>query len=564
MRTGRHALATRIATRAAVLLALAAAAAACTARSAPIGRTPAERSGFTRATPSAEMARFLDELAQRSEGVAAVVPIGESALGAPMQALVLSREQAALAATPPRTSRLTVLLVGSQHGTEPSGGEALLELARDVVDGPRAALLDDLNLILIPNGNPDGRDGPRRVNGNGVNLSTNFTVLSEPEARAVEEAIRRWRPEVLLDVHESAVFKGKSLARQGYLTDFEAQFEIANNPNVDRELGALTRDEMLPAVLAGVNARGLPAHRYFGEITDVEQPITHGGLSLKNLRNKAGLLGTASFLVENRLDPKSGSFPTPRNLQARIDKQSLSIAVFLDVVRERRADIARVVAAARERAVRSRAPVTLVAAYAPDPSRPQVEIRLRRVETGEAVDRTFAYEGRVGEAVPVVPPRAYVVTAHQQTIRRLLDRHRIASEVLAAPTETAIVVPRVVAAEPVAGRHGWDYTRYALVERTAAATVPAGSLWIPLDQPAGRLLPLLLDPRSNSSVFQEPAYAPLVRVGEDFFVARVADSDPGIEGASPPASSAGAAPPPDAPERPIQAGPRRRLRFVVD
>jgi hypothetical protein len=385
----RH-TATFRAARAVVLLLCAVA--ACTARRAPSIPTPAELSRFVRPTSTAEMGAFLRETAARSE-LAELFPIGESALGTPMEALVLSREQAALAATPPRPTRLTVLLVASQHGTEPSGGEALLRLARDVADGPLTPLLDDLNLILIPNGNPDGRDGPRRVNGNGVNLSTNFTVLSEPESRAVEEAIWRWRPEVLLDVHESAIFKGKTLARQGYLTDFEAQFEIANNPNVDPELASLTRDQLLPAVLEGTNARGLEAHRYFGEITDVEQPITHGGVTLKNLRNKAGMLGTVSFLVENRLDPKGGDFPTPRNLQGRVDKQTLSIAAFLEVVRERRADIAQVVQSARARAAQSRAPVSLVARYAPDPSQPKVEIQLRRVEDGEAVEWTFDTRG---------------------------------------------------------------------------------------------------------------------------------------------------------------------------
>jgi hypothetical protein len=98
-------------------------------------------------------------------------------------------------------------------------------------------------------------------------------------------------------------------------------------------------------------------------------------------------------------------------------------------------------------------------------------------------------------------------------------------------------------------------------------TVRAGALWIPLDQPAGRLVPLLLDPRSNSSVFQEPAYAPLVRVGEDFFIARVSGS-PAVAAA--PTVAPGPAVAPRAEEVSAKSArdgapiPRRRLRFVVD
>jgi hypothetical protein len=481
--------------------------------------TPLEASGFAGVTSSAKMNEFLRQLTEKSE-VATVQSIGESALGAPLLALVLSREPAALATTPPSPTRPTVLLVGSQHGTEPSGGEALLRLARDVASGPREEILDDLNLVLIPNSNPDGRDGPRRVNGNGVNLSTNFTLLSEPEARAVDEALTRWQPDALLDVHESAIFKGKTLARQGYMTDFEAQFEVANNPNVDPGLAALTKQRLLPAILERVNAGGLRAHRYFGEITDVEQPITHGGLSLKNLRNRAGMLGTVSFLVENRLDPKDGTYPTTRNLAARTGKQYASILAFLDVVRAQRAEIAAAAKAARERARSDASPVYLVSAYGPDPAQPEVKIRLQRVDTGEIIERTFDYHGQVRVSVPIDPPTAYVVTAHQQAMRRLLDRHRVAYEVRTSPSEATLVVQRIRAAEPVDARHGWDYTRFDVEERTETTTVPAGALWIPVAQPAGRSLPLLLDPRSNSSVFQEPAYAPLVRTEEDFFIAR--------------------------------------------
>ena len=97
-----------------------------------------------------------------------------------------------------------MLIIGSQHGSEPSGAEALLLIARDLVNGDLQPLLEEGNFILIPNTNPDGRDLNRRANGNGANLSTNFCTLTEPEARTVVGAIHRWKPHVLLDVHESA------------------------------------------------------------------------------------------------------------------------------------------------------------------------------------------------------------------------------------------------------------------------------------------------------------------------------------------------------------------------
>ena len=48
-----------------------------------------------------------------------------------------------------------MLLVGSQHGTEPSGGEALQILAREIADGA----YDDMDFVIVPDSNPDGRAG---------------------------------------------------------------------------------------------------------------------------------------------------------------------------------------------------------------------------------------------------------------------------------------------------------------------------------------------------------------------------------------------------------------------
>lgn len=241
--------------------------------------------------------------------------IATSALGRPVDALLVSSEMHRFKAGRASPDKITLMLVGSQHGTEPSGAEALLLAAREIVEGSLHSYVEDMNFVLIPNGNPDGRDLHRRVNGHGVNLSTNFTILSEPESRGIMEALYTWKPEVVLDVHESAALKKKSLAKQGYLIDFEAQFEGANNPNVDCGIRTFSFDRLLPDLIARVNAHGLHAQRYIGEITDITQPITHGGLSLRNLRNVAGMMGSFSFLLENKLDPSTGTYPTARNIR---------------------------------------------------------------------------------------------------------------------------------------------------------------------------------------------------------------------------------------------------------
>ena len=151
----------------------------------------------------------------------------------------------------------------------------------------------------------------------------------------------------MLDTHESAVLKRTTLAREGYLTDFDAQFEIANNPALPAGLRAFAQDHVLPALLARVSAGGLPANHYIGEIVSTRQPITNGGLTLRNFRNTAGLGGALSVLVETRLDPHHDHFASYRNIAVRVQRQQLCIRSFLAEVHTRRAAILAHTAAAR-------------------------------------------------------------------------------------------------------------------------------------------------------------------------------------------------------------------------
>ena len=65
----------------------------------------------------------------------------------------------------PDAHRPTVMLIGSQHGNEPSGTEAVFKfLVRQVLNGDQQHLLDKMNFIAIVLANPDGRDLNRRLN----------------------------------------------------------------------------------------------------------------------------------------------------------------------------------------------------------------------------------------------------------------------------------------------------------------------------------------------------------------------------------------------------------------
>jgi len=472
-----------------------------------------ERSGYMRLSTSTEVSQFIEQLALLSSFVRQE-KIGSSAGGRSIDAVWISKPPPAHNANTPSLPRLTILLVGTQHGTEPSGGEALLLIARSLALGDMTSLLDGAEFIIVPNANPDGRDLHRRVNANNVNLSTDFVLLSQPESRAINDLLLRVRPHVVLDVHESAILKKKTLGREGYLTDFRAQFEIGNNSNIAPEIRNLSLNHILPDVIDEVQRRSLPAQRYIGEITSMDQVITNGGLSLRNFRNKAGMAGAFSFLVENRLDPP-GNYPTHRNIQERVAEQVLSIESFLKVVHAHAPEIMAITRAVR--VAHMPQSVYLYTAYERNETQPRISLQMRRRDTGMAEQWWFDDHRAVATAHKLDLPQAYVVTAHEQAIAEILTRHHLSYQKITKQRNLAVHAQKVTAQDKPL-QPGEQATMHAYPDELS---LQPGDLWIEVRQPDGLLLPLLLDPRSTSSIFAYPPFnADLQRAGE-FFVYRV-------------------------------------------
>lgn len=476
-----------------------------------------EQKQFAALPKSAEIDNWLHSLANASP-YARVVHIGKSVGGRDYSALLLSKNSAFLETGAHQKGMISVLLIGSQHGTEPSGNEALQQLALDVVTGKRLQYLDAMNLILIPNGNPDGRDLTTRLNAVNGNLNVDYMRLDYPETRIYRNVLARYEPDALLDMHESSIHKKTLTDRQGYLTDVEAQYEAGNNPNIDARLRHLTDSVLLPALIAKTEAKGLPAQHYLGEIQSLEQPVAHGGLRLSNLRNYSAMLGVASFLVENRLDPLNAEYPTPQNIKVRRDKQYKSACAFLEVLSAHASTILATVDRAKNSWKTPGFAHTLLQLdyrFGLDFRNPQRVLTLRSASTGQKEEKAFPNHDFILLQKPSRLPKAYAVTAEQEAIATLLRRHGLEVEVVKAAKKVTAILPEVQA---VALRHPDNplfrtTAEVSLQNRVQVYTLKPGDLLINTRQPNGLLIPLMLDARSIDSLFQESRFRGLLVSG---------------------------------------------------
>ncbi len=149
-------------------------------------------------TTYAEMTAQLRADAAKSPWVR-VATLGKSAGGTRDLWLVRLADPAA---DPEKTTRLMVLC--RQHGDEPASTEAVLRLIHRAASGGdpslRAALAHE-TLYLVPMVNPDGAGANTRANHNGTDLNRDWGVFSQPETRAVSEAVQQIRPALIVDAH---------------------------------------------------------------------------------------------------------------------------------------------------------------------------------------------------------------------------------------------------------------------------------------------------------------------------------------------------------------------------
>ena len=97
------------------------------------------------------------------------------------------------------------LLNCNVHGNEPSSREGCMIIARELAfsDDPRTLdLLRNMNVLIVPAINGDGRAANTRGNSTGQDLNRDHSLLRQPETFSLAAMVRDYTPEVAYDGHE--------------------------------------------------------------------------------------------------------------------------------------------------------------------------------------------------------------------------------------------------------------------------------------------------------------------------------------------------------------------------
>ncbi|WP_299494901.1 M14 family zinc carboxypeptidase [uncultured Shewanella sp.] len=477
--------------------------------------TPFQASAQSSLPTSSEINVYLKQVTKKSD-LASMVQLGLSAGKRPINAIRLSKDPKFLNDGLSAPKKLTVMLVASQHGNEPSGAEAMQILIKDIVFGQNKKLLDTMDLLIIVMANPDGRDLQSRSNAANENLNIDYTAVKSSETQMYINVLNEYQPNVLFDIHESGIYKRILSGEQGYMTDVEAQFEIGNNPNIDFALRDYSENIFLPALIKAVNQAGLRTKRYQGEITQLKQAVRRGGLGISNLRNYAAMQGILSVLLENRLDSKQGTYPSPRNIKERVRKQLLSTETFLNLVANNASTILNVTDNAAEHwssGSENEKEIALNVHFDTNKQQPVTQIPLTKIATGKNILQEFANNDAIIAEMTIPLPKAYVINKHQLHFKQWLSHHHIKHYLI---EKSQILTLESLFAKNIntANKHKpgiRDFVSLTLMGKIQKIPVTTADIWIPLDQPKAALAAIMLDPRSSTAIFQEPNWQPLLK-----------------------------------------------------
>lgn len=465
-------------------------------------------------TDDAELAAVLRTLA--GAGAAQLIEAGRTDAGSELLALRFSRG----------ADRPAVLLVGQQHGDEPAGAEALLVLAMQLANPqhPIAAVLDRLDVLILPRANPDGAAAQRRANAALVDINRDHLLLRTREAGAIAALVARWQPLLFVDLHEyplradpadradPAGRAERAVRGQDLLIGFAT---VANLPPA---LARLAEQDFGAALRQALDAAGISHEGYFTLAREGGELLARmGGAQPGRARNIAGLKNMVGVLLESR-----GSDLGRAHAGRRVRSHLVALHSLLRSAAGPVAELPAAVAAASAASAAS-APASTVAppplaqqlaqigagvaqqACGGDwvlrtaPTRQRRQVLLLDPASGDELVFDAAWEdGRALQALATrARPCGYWLAADATEAVTRLRRLGASVRTLTAPlalqvqryvqTSLALAAPTDARAQPP--------TRHVAVALEAGTLqAPAGSYYVPLDQPLANLIASALEP----------------------------------------------------------------------
>ena len=445
-------------------------------------RTPALQGGRSDFTSNSELQAVLRGLVREAPSVVRLLNLGTSQGGVPIEAVLFSRNADVNPLSLQRSGRPLVLVLGQQHGDEPASSEALIVLAQELTRGRLQALLDRINVVVLPRANPDGAQAGQRASANGVDIDRDHLLLKTPEAQALARLVRDYQPLVVAEAREYAL-NGAYAQKFGAVQRDDAQVQYATTGNLPPFFTKAAEEWFRQPLFASFKLHSLSAQWMHSTSNDVaDKRLSMGGTLPDGGRNVQGLKNVVSLVIETR-----GAGLGRVHFKRRVHTQVVAMTSVLQNAAQRSGDLLKLrqYVDADVSAQACQGQVVVEAA----PTASEYTLAMLDPATGADKSLTVNWDSALvlRELKVRKRPCGYWLDADQtDAVARL--------RLLGVRVEQAMA-RGVVQGESYAGAEQEIKTIPVLLD------VPEGSYYVPLTQPLASLVVAALEPDTSASYF---------------------------------------------------------------
>ena len=481
--------------------------------------TVAESSNYTKTSLYDDVMKFLYQVQKKSELVK-IMALTTSSEGRLIPLVVLSKEKVSRPADLRTAGKPAVLIMANIHAGEVEGKEASLMLIRDIALGGSSGLLDHQVILFIPIFNADGNDklghnrrdlGPElagvRHNGQNLDLNRDYLKLESPEVRALVDVFNAWDPVLTVDMHTT----------NGSYHQEPVTYATLANPNSSEKLRQFMWQTFFPPVARMLKSvYGYDSVPY-GNFIDREFPEKgweNDSLEARFGSNYLGLRNRFSILSENYsyADFKTRVLSALAFIRSILETSAKHGGVMTELARQADRETMRGYAG-REFVLEFKAErlfdLTLKSyEFVKEIIKPEDRAKYPPWVGEFIMKKTDALKDyRLPYLALAVPrrslklPAGYILLPQQPEALLNLKRHGIRVERILESCQAEAEVFRISAVELDKNIfQGHVLNSIKGHYEKAVVDIPAGSIYVSLEQPLARLLPVLLEPESTDSL----------------------------------------------------------------
>jgi len=481
------------------------------------GQAPIETMQFADSPTYFETQAYLRKLAAASKYIE-VASCGYTTEGYPIPVVFVSDRTGPGGGWDTDPRKPTIMITAGIHSGEICGNDALQLLLRDVARGRESDLVSHVQLVLVPIFNVDGhrnrsltnrftQSGPAggfgtRRNALNLDLNRDFAKLDSPEVRAIVRLFTQFQPEIYIDLHTD----------DGIGHQYDILFSPGINPTFPGKRDQLVREELVPFVNASVANDGYLSH-WIGYAHDRKDPTA--GISAYGLSQRTGY---GYFETRHCISILTEAYPY-KPYERRVRATYSFVRAVLEYAMRNRIKLTETIQEARKEAL----------LWGREPGEHEIGLgctadrtQSRRINwLGKGIDlmhsevtgREYAvYNDRdVTYEVPyhdqfipratAIMPRGYLILPPYRHVMQKLKQHGIGVYRLNASIDMEVESYRIEKADYRAKPYqGHFYLKTTGDWQTEVRTIPAGSYWVPVDQPAGFSAMHLLEPACTDAL----------------------------------------------------------------